>query len=148
MDEKTIGCCGEKGERIPLTVGSLSQKELEAIFATIPAELTFVDKDDYIVYYNEPKTPIFPRKPQIIGTTIQACHSEASIPALNKIIELLRSGEKNSVDTWRTIKGRLILIKYMAARDKTGKYRGLLEVTVDITDLKKIEGERSYSEDK
>ena len=147
MEDKT--CCGSKNtrERIPLTVGSLSLTELEALFITIPAELTFVDKDDYIVYYNEPKTPIFPRKPQIIGTTIQSCHSEASIPALNKIIELLKSGEKDSIDSWRMIKGRLIYIKYMAARDKEGKYLGMLEVTMDITDIKNIEGERSSSED-
>lgn len=148
MNENSNCCPHKKGIRIPLTVGSLSPQELEAIFTTIPAELTFVDKDDYIVYYNEPQTPIFPRKPQIIGTTIQACHSEASLPALNKIIELLRSGEKDTIDTWRTVKGRLIYIKYMAARDKAGNYAGMLEVTTDITDLKMIEGERSYSEDR
>lgn len=146
MNENTNCCHHKKGIRIPLTMGSLSPLELEALFATIPAELTFVDKDDYIVYYNELKVPIFPRKPQIIGTTIQACHSEASLPALNKIIELLKSGEKDSIDSWRTVKGRLIYIKYMAARDKAGNYAGMLEVTMDITDIKMIEGERSSSE--
>ncbi|MBT9131312.1 MAG: hypothetical protein DDT40_01251 [candidate division WS2 bacterium] len=149
MTDDITNCCqNKKEERVPLTVGSLSLTELEALFTTIPAELTFVDKDDYIVYYNEPKTPIFPRNPQIIGTTIQACHSEASIPALNKIIELLKSGVKDSIDSWRTVKGRLIYIKYMAARGKNGNYAGMLEFTMDITDIKKVEGERSYSEDR
>lgn len=148
MTDEKINCCqNKKEEKVPLTVGSLSPRELEALFTTIPAELTFVDKDDYIVYYNEPKNSIFPRKPQIIGTTIQACHSDASIPALNKIIELLKSGTKDSIDSWRIIKGRQIYIKYMAARDKEGKYLGMLEVTMDVTDIKNIEGEQSYSED-
>jgi len=36
----------------------------------------------------------------------------------------------------------LIYIRYFAVRDKTGKYLGTLEVTQDITDIKKIEGEK------
>ena len=36
---------------------------------------------------------------------------------------------------------RLIHIRYFAVRDKNGKYLGTLEVTQDLTDLKKIEGQ-------
>jgi len=38
--------------------------------------------------------------------------------------------------------GRLILIRYFAVRDKEGNYLGTMEVTQDISDIKKIEGER------
>lgn len=38
--------------------------------------------------------------------------------------------------------GRLVLIRYFAVRDKDGNYLGTLEVTQDITDIKKIEGEK------
>jgi len=36
----------------------------------------------------------------------------------------------------------LIHIRYFAVRDKTGQYMGTMEVTQDLTDLKKIEGEK------
>ena len=37
---------------------------------------------------------------------------------------------------------RLIHIRYFAVRDKDGRCLGTMEVTQDITDLKKIEGEK------
>jgi DUF438 domain-containing protein len=36
----------------------------------------------------------------------------------------------------------LIHIRYFAVRNKNGKFLGTMEVTQDITDLKKIEGEK------
>jgi hypothetical protein len=35
-----------------------------------------------------------------------------------------------------------VLIRYFAVRDKAGKYLGCLEVSQDITDIQKIEGEK------
>jgi DUF438 domain-containing protein len=43
---------------------------------------------------------------------------------------------------WINLKGRQIYIRYFAVRDKAGKYLGTLEVSQDITDIKKIEGEK------
>jgi DUF438 domain-containing protein len=37
---------------------------------------------------------------------------------------------------------RLIYIRYFAVRGKKGDYLGCLEVTQDLTDIKKIEGEK------
>ena len=36
----------------------------------------------------------------------------------------------------------MILIQYFALRDAAGKYRGVLEVSQDITEITKLEGER------
>jgi len=43
---------------------------------------------------------------------------------------------------WIPVNNRLIHIRYFAVRDKNGKYLGTMEVTQDITDIKKIEGEK------
>jgi DUF438 domain-containing protein len=37
---------------------------------------------------------------------------------------------------------RLIHIRYFAVRDEKRKYLGTMEVTQDLTDIKKIEGEK------
>ncbi|MCJ7654989.1 MAG: PAS domain-containing protein, partial [Dehalococcoidia bacterium] len=42
--------------------------------------------------------------------------------------------------------GRKVYIRYFAVRDKTGRYLGTLEVTQDITEIKKIEGEKRLLE--
>ena len=43
---------------------------------------------------------------------------------------------------WINYHGRLIHIRCFAVRDKKGRYLRTMEVTQDIRDIKKIEGER------
>lgn len=43
---------------------------------------------------------------------------------------------------WITLNGRLVHIRYFAVRDKDSKYLGTLEVTQDLTDIRKPEGEK------
>jgi DUF438 domain-containing protein len=64
---------------------------------------------------------------------------------LNKVIEILEAFKKGKEDVanfWINLKGRLIYIRYFVVRDNNGKYLGTLEVSQDITDIKKIEGEK------
>jgi DUF438 domain-containing protein len=43
---------------------------------------------------------------------------------------------------WINMEGRLIYIRYFPVRNKKGEYLGVVEVTQDITDVQKIEGEK------
>jgi hypothetical protein len=43
---------------------------------------------------------------------------------------------------WINLKGHLVYIRYFAVRSLGGEYLGCLEVTQDITDVKRIEGEK------
>jgi DUF438 domain-containing protein len=61
---------------------------------------------------------------------------------LEKVREAFKKGEKDVAEFWIQKGDRLIHIRYFAVRDKDGKYLGTVEVTQDITDLKKIEGEK------
>jgi len=57
-----------------------------------------------------------------------------------------KSGKRDSAEFWIDLKGRKVYIRYFAVRDKTGRYLGTLEVTQDITDIKKLEGEKRLLE--
>ena len=59
-----------------------------------------------------------------------------------KILEAFKNGSKDSAEFWITFGGRLIHIRYFALRDESKKYKGVIELTQDITDIKNIEGER------
>ena len=61
---------------------------------------------------------------------------------VNRILEAFKKGERDVAEFWINYRGRLIYIRYFAVRDRSGRYLGTLEVTQDITNLKKIEGER------
>jgi PAS domain S-box-containing protein len=122
--------------------GSLSKEEAEAILDTLPVDISFIDKDDRVKYFNKAEKRIFVRTKAVIGRSVQLCHPQKSVHIVNKIIEAFTTGEEDTAEFWITMNNRLVHIRYFAVRDKNGKYLGTMEVTQDLTDLKKIEGER------
>jgi hypothetical protein len=122
--------------------GALSKDEIEAVLNTLPIDITFVDKNDMVKYFNKAEERIFVRTKAVIGRKVQLCHPQKSLHIVNKILNAFKTGEKDAAEFWIQKDNRLIHIRYFAVRDKHGKYIGTLEVTQDITELKKIEGER------
>jgi len=122
--------------------GTLSKEELEAILDTVPVDITFVDKEDAVKYFSKAEKRIFVRTKAVIGRKVQLCHPQKSIHVVNSILESFKAGKKDVAGFWIQKDNRLIYIRYFAVRDKNGKYLGTMEVTQDITDIKKIEGEK------
>ena len=122
--------------------GTLSKEELEALLDSLPVDITFVDKEDTVKYFSKAEKRIFVRTKAIIGRKVQLCHPQKSIHIVNKIVESFKKGKKDVAEFWIPMNNRLIYIRYFAVRDKNGKYLGTIEVTQDITDIKKIEGEK------
>lgn len=122
--------------------GTLSRAEVEAILETIPVDITFVDKEDRVKYFNRAEKRIFVRPKAIIGRKVQQCHPQKSIDIVNRILDSFKAGKKDVAEFWIQMRGKLVHIRYFAVRDKDGTYLGTLEVTQDITDIKKIEGEK------
>ncbi|MBC7321269.1 DUF438 domain-containing protein [bacterium] len=127
---------------ITLETGSFTVEELENLLNTLPVDITFVDKNDSVKYFSQTKDRIFVRTKAVIGRKVQQCHPQKSLHIVNQIIEDFRSGKRDSAEFWINLNDRLIYIRYFAVRDKNGNYLGTLEVTQDITDIKKIEGEK------
>jgi len=120
----------------------LSTETLEAIFDTLPVEVSFVDETDAVRYYSKGDQRIFRRTPAVIGRKVRDCHPQKSLHKVEQVISNLKSGRRNVAEFWIDLKGRKIYIRYFAVRSKAGKYIGILEVTQDITDLQKITGEK------
>ena len=49
-------------------------------------------------------------------------------------------------ESWLNLDDRLVYVRYLAVRNKEGDYLGCLEVVQDITETKKIEGEKKALE--
>lgn len=93
-------------------------------------------------YFTRPKDRIFPRSPAIIGRDVQNCHPADSVEVVNKIIDAFRNNERDVATFWIDMRGNKLLIQYFALRDMQGAYKGTLEVSQDITDIRKLEGQR------
>lgn len=139
---KTASSLGE----IFLQEGSLSQEQLNLFFSNIPLDVTFVDENDRVVFFNKGSERTFLRSPGVIGREVKFCHPPKSVDTVLKILEAFKDGSKDIAEFWITFGGRLIHIRYFALRDKEKRYKGVIELTQDITDIKKIDGERRLLE--
>jgi DUF438 domain-containing protein len=128
--------------KIELSTGSFSKEELEALFTSLPLDLTFVDKDDNVRYFSHGKERIFERSKAILGRKVQFCHPPTSVHIVEKILNDFKSGAQDSAKFWIPFKGKFVHIAYYAVRNEAKEYLGTLEVTQDIAPLKAIEGER------
>jgi len=133
---------------IGLSTGSFDKSELEALFRTLPIDLTFVDKNDKVKFFSLGPDRIFTRNRAIIGRDVRMCHPPHSVHVVDQILNDFKSGSQNSAAFWINMRGRFIYIEYFALRGSEGEYLGTIEFTQDLTNLRQLEGEQrllSYS---
>ncbi len=122
--------------------GYMTVEQVNLLFKTVPLDLTYVDENDKVIFYNRGEERVFPRSAGIIGREVKFCHPPKSVGTVLKILDEFRKGTQNESSFWINYKERLIYIRYFAVRDATKNYKGVIEMSQDITDIKKIEGEK------
>jgi PAS domain S-box-containing protein len=127
-------------------IENLSKEQLEGILEAIPVEISFVDENDLVKFWNKHETRIFKRPISVVGKSVQKCHPKQSVDKVNQLLSDFKSGRRDSAEFWINLGERKVYIRYFAVRDKAGKYLGTLEATQDITEIKKIEGEKRLLE--
>ncbi|MCK5627393.1 DUF438 domain-containing protein [Candidatus Bathyarchaeota archaeon] len=137
-----------KDNVITFPTGKLEVKELMKILDKLPVDITFVDKDDRVKYFSNNKDRIFVRTRSVLGRSVQNCHPPQSVNVVEEIVTSFKEGKKDSVDFWINLNEKIVYIRYYAIRNDEGNYLGTLEVTQDITDVKKLEGEKKLLDEK
>ncbi len=122
--------------------GFLTPEQVNMIFKFLPIDITYVDENDRVVFYNRGEERVFPRSAGIIGREVKYCHPPKSVDQVLRILEEFKKGTQDVADFRINFKGRFISIRYFAVRDNDGTYRGVLEMSQDITDIKELEGEQ------
>lgn len=125
-----------------LGTGILSHEQIELLINHLPIDITFVDENDTVRFFSNPKHRFFTRSKSIIGRTVQNCHPHESVHIVDKILNSFKAGKKDKARFWIQMKGRFILIEYYAIHDKEGKYKGTIEVSQDVTEIRKLKGEQ------
>jgi uncharacterized protein len=126
--------------------GYMTVEQVNLLLRTMPLDLTYVDENDRVIFYNRGEERVFPRSAGIIGREVKFCHPPKSVGTVLKILEEFRKGTQNEAAFWINYKGRLIYIRYFAVRDAEKNYRGVIEMSQDITDIKNIDGEKRLLE--
>lgn len=128
--------------RVDVDTGYLSREELVAMLKALPVDISFVDAEDKVKYYNDTKDRIFVRTKSVIGRSVQNCHPPKSVDVVTGILDDFRAGRKTHEDFWLRLGEKFVLIRYFAVRAEDGRYLGALEVSQDVAPIKALEGEK------
>lgn len=134
-------------ETIRLSTGEFTLAQLEAVFATIPLDITFVDANDKTCYFSHGDTRAFPRPKSCLGRDVYDCHPPKSQEAVRRILTEFKSGKRDVSEFWFKAMGKFLYVRYFAVRDEEGNYLGALETTQDIGPIKALEGENRRGSD-
>ncbi len=126
--------------------GIMNLEQINLLLQVMPFDLTYVDENDKVIFYNRGELRVFPRSSGVIGREVRFCHPPKSVSTVLRILEEFKAGKKDTAEFWINFKQRLIHIRYFAVRDHKKNYKGVIEVSQDITDIKKIEGEKRLLE--
>jgi hypothetical protein len=127
---------------LSLQTGALTLQQINQVLSHLPVDITYVDRNDAVRFFSEPKEQIFKRSPAIIGRKVQQCHPPASVHRVQQILDDFRAGRSDVAEFWIQMNGKFIHIRYFAVRDEHGAYQGTLEVTQDVTHIRTLEGEQ------
>lgn len=123
-----------------LSTGRMSLRQLNLMLSHLPFDLTFIDENDLVRFYNSRADRLFPRSAGVIGRDVKNCHPRESLAKVEALIEDLRIGQRAYADFWYPRGEEMILVRYIAVRDNSDVFRGILELAMDLTPYQKIEG--------
>lgn len=119
----------------------LSQEEINAIFKTIPVDLTFIDKDDRTRFFSAGDR-IFLRTKSVLDRPVELCHPPSSVHIVKKILKAFKEGRQDKAEFWIRMKDKFVHIRYFPVRNDEGEYLGTIEVTQDVKHIRELEGEQ------
>lgn len=148
LGKPQAGTAGETGraaaaiDEIPLDVGSMTPEIVNILLKNLPFDMTYVDENDKVRYYSQGAERLFPRTPTIIGRDVQNCHPPKSVHVVEQIVKDFKEGKRDVAEFWLTMGERFIHIRYFPLFDAQGAYRGVLEVSQDVTEIRGLTGEK------
>ena len=133
--------------KIPLSTGALTQEQINLMLSNLPVDITFVDENDKVCFFSQTSERIFVRTAAIIGRAVQNCHPPQSVHVVQHIVDDFRAGKRDVAEFWIQMGPKFVHIRYFALRDTQGAYKGVIEVTQDVSSIRALEGERRLLDD-
>ncbi len=122
--------------------GTMRTEELIAMFNVLPVDVTFVDADDKVRFFNNAKDRIFPRSPAILGRDVRNCHPAHSVHVVLDIIDSFKQNKENHAMFWIPMGPKFVVIQYFALRNENNEYLGTLEVSQEVSEIRSLQGQR------
>lgn len=118
---------------LDLGSGTLTLEELRMMLRSLPLNIDYVDENDAFRYYSNGDR-LFKRSTDELGKNLEECHSEKSMPMVKEITGAFRKGRNEPYRFVNLKEGRWLEVRYIPLRDEKGDYKGILELSQDITE--------------
>ncbi len=123
-------------------IENLSREQLVAILDALPIEFIFIDDKEKLLYANKGEKRSRPAPTDVVGKDIRGCHQPASLALVERFVDNLKSGRKDEEEFWLLFPDRKILNRFLAVRDKAGRYLGMIEYLLDFKALEDLAEDR------
>lgn len=124
-------------------VDNLTSDQLHGIMETLPFEVTFVDAEDTVAYFNKLDKPkVFARTRSVVGRKVQKCHPKKSVDTVQQIVDGFKNKTHDKAEFWINMGDETIMIRYFPVYDDEGTYLGVCEVTQEVGWIRRLEGEQ------
>ena len=126
-------------------LASLDTNTIRAMIDALPVEVTFVDHEDTVRFFNKVyEKKVFPRTLSVVGRKVQQCHPPKSVHLVNQILSEMKAGTREEAAFWIPFgehREMLLHISYHAVRGTQREYLGCIEMTHDIAPYRALDGE-------
>jgi len=144
--QKIFGKNELSGALLDFETGLVNIEQAIMMLNHLPVDMTLVDENDEVRYFSTPGHRIFPRSKAIIGRKVENCHPPSSVHVVTELLDAFKAGEKDKESFWIQMGEKFILIQYFALRDENGVYKGTLEVSQDVSEIRSLTGEKRLME--
>ena len=101
----------------------------------MPYEISFVDKDNIVRFFNKKDDYIFKRNKNSLDKDVMKCHPKKIIPEVEKIFYEFKNRATNYLEFKLNRDGKKVYTRYYAVRDENGEYLGALEIVQEVDDI-------------
>ncbi|RLD39916.1 MAG: DUF438 domain-containing protein [Bacteroidetes bacterium] len=140
--KKIFGKAELSGALLDFETGLVNIEQAIMMLNHLPVDMTLVDENDEVRYFSTPGHRIFPRSKAIIGRKVENCHPPSSVHIVTELLDEFKAGNKDKESFWIQMGKKFILIQYFALRDEKGVYKGTLEVSQDVSEIRSLTGEK------
>jgi DUF438 domain-containing protein len=120
----------------------MNPTQLNLVLNALPIDLTLIDQNDKVVYFNTTKDRLFPRSAAVIGRDVRNCHPAESVHVVNEILSAFKNKTRQEAQFHIHMRDKFIMIRYLALWDEKDIYQGCLEVTQEISEIQALKGDR------
>jgi len=121
---------------IELSTGFLTAGEIDAIFRSLPLEVTYADKNDRVRFFSESRLGRgFVRTKTILGRRIEFCHPPRLEKLVRQTVDELKQGKASYREFWTKLGDSILRVLIVPVKGVNGEYLGTIEIVEDMTEI-------------